>query len=169
MGKLFRFLLEDHCYHVTTKTRGGAPVFEDPANARVIVDALQFVRRDCAYLLGYAILPDHLHVVVVPRGRYTISQIMQTVKGYTSRVINARNGERGALWQASFYDRVIRDEPQLIGTLEYLHRNPVVAGLAEAPEAYPFSSAHPEGETDLELFLSGVAEARKPRLRDDTP
>lgn len=166
MGKLLRFLLEGECYHVTTKTRGAAPVFRDPANAHILLDSLQFVRRDRAYLLAYAILPDHLHVVVVPKGHYTISQIMQTVKGYTSRAINAKNGTRGALWQASFHDRVIRDDAQLLATLEYVHRNPVVAGLAEAPEAYPFSSAHPQARTDLETLLSGSAEAGKPRLRE---
>ncbi len=165
MSKLLRFLLEGHCYHLTTRTRGGAPVFEDPANTMVLMEALQFVRRDRAFLLGHAILPDHLHAVVVPRGHYTISQIMQTVKGYTSRVINARNGERGALWQASFYDRVIRDEAHLMDTLEYIHRNPVAAGLVNMPEEYPFSSAHPEAQTDLASFLSGSAEAGKPRLR----
>ncbi len=132
------------------------------------MDALQFLRRDSAYLLGYAILPDHLHAVLVPRDRQTISKLMQSIKGYSARVVNARQGWRGTLWQASFYDRVIRDEPQLVGTLEYLHRNPVVAGLVEAPETYPFSSAHPEAETDLDMLLSGLAEARKPRLRDDT-
>jgi len=91
---------------------------------------------------------------------------MQSVKGYTSRAMNARNKERGPLWQVSFYDRGIRDEAHLLDTLEYLHRNPVVAGLVQTPQAYPFSSAHPEAQTDLEMFLSGMAEAGKPRLRD---
>ena len=165
MSKLTRFLLEGHCYHVTTRTKEDRPVFQEAANARVLLEALHFIRRDRAYLLGYAILPDHLHVVVAPRGAYTISRIMQTVKGYASRVINARNGQRGALWQVSFHDRVIRDEGHLVDTLDYIHRNPVAAGLAKTPEEYPFSSAHPEAETDLESFLSGSAEAGKPRLR----
>jgi REP element-mobilizing transposase RayT len=168
MGRLLRFLLEGHCYHVTTRTRGAAPVLRDPANARIIVDALQFVRRDRAYLLGYAILPDHLHAVLVPRGQQTISRVMQSIKGYSARPMNARQGRSGALWQPSFYDRVIRDEAHLLDTLEYMHRNPVAAGLADTPEEYLFSSAHPDAQTDLEMFLSGSAEARKPRLRTTT-
>jgi len=166
MGRLLRFLADGHCYHVTTRTRDGVPVFQHPADARIIVDALQFLRRERAYLLAYAIMPDHLHAVFVPKNGYTISQVMQTVKGYTSRAINARNKERGPLWQVSFYDRVIRDEAHLLDTLEYIQRNPVAAGLADTPEGYLFSSAHPEAQTDLEMFLSGIAEARKPRLRD---
>lgn len=151
---------------MTTRTRGGAPVLRDPANAQIIVDALEFVRRDRAYLLGYAVLPDHLHAVLVPREQHPISALMQSIKGYSARVINARGGHRGALWQASFHDRVIRDEAHLLETLEYIHRNPVAAGLASTIEEYLFSSAHPTAQTDLEMFLSGGAEARKPRLRD---
>jgi putative transposase len=155
MGRLPRFLLEGHCYHVTTRTRDGAPVFRDPANARIIVDALQFLRHDRAYVLGYAILPDHLHAVLVPTGQQTVSKLMQSIKGYSARVVNARHGGSGALWQPGFYDRVIRDEVHLLDTLEYIHRNPVAAALAATPEEYPFSSAYPEANTDLEMFLSG--------------
>ena len=78
MGSLLRFLLEAHCYHVTTRTRGGAPVFRDPANARIIVDALQFMRRHRAYLLGYAILPAHLHSFLVPRGQQDDEKLRQS-------------------------------------------------------------------------------------------
>jgi putative transposase len=159
MGRLHRFLFEGHCYHVTTRTRGANPVFRDPANARVIVDALQFARGDRAYLLGYVILPDHLHAVLVPIGRQTISRLMQSIRGYSARVMNARQGRSGTLWQPSFYDRVIRDEAHLVDTLEYIHGNPVAAGLARTPKEYPLSSAHPEAQTDLERLLSGAAEA----------
>lgn len=44
-----------------------------------MIDSLQFVRRGRAYLLGYAILPDHLHVLLIPRGRQTISGLMQGI------------------------------------------------------------------------------------------
>ena len=164
MGKLHRFLLEGHCYHVTTGTREAAPLLQDPGNARAVVDALQFLRGDRAYLLGYAVLPDHFHALLVPRGEQTISKLMQSVKGYSARVVNATQGRSGALWQRSFYDRVMWDEAHLIDVLEYIQLNPVAAGLAGAPEEYPFSSAYVDAETDLKIFLSGVAEAGKPRL-----
>jgi|SRR3990170_4976975 len=155
MAKLRRFPLENRCYHVVTTTRDRVPLFSDAADARILLKALQFVRRERAYLLAYVIMPDHLHVVIAPRPPYTVSQIMQTVKGYTSRAINAKNGDRGPLWQRSFYDRMIRDEEQLGVTTRYIHGNPVTAGLVQEAEHYPFSSARPGAETDLEEFLSG--------------
>ncbi len=74
---------------------------------------------------------------------------MQTVKGYTARLINQRRGTRGPLWQRSFYDRVIRDDRQLVEAINYVHQNPVAAGLADTPEAYPFSSAGKDHLVDV--------------------
>jgi len=153
MARLRRFLLENQCYHVITVTRNREPVFSNPAHATVLEEALQFVRRGRAYVLAYAIIPDHLHAVLVPRAPYSISQVMQTIKGYTSRVVNARLDHRSPLWQRSFFDRMMRSEEQLRETVEYTHANPVSAGLVEDPATYPFGSAKPNAGVDLEEFL----------------
>jgi REP element-mobilizing transposase RayT len=140
------------CYHVVTATRDREPVFSDVACARIVVDALQFVRRERAYLLAYALMPDHMHAVLVPRDGHSISQVMQTIKGYTARAINEQHGRQGRLWQRSFHDRTIRDERQLFDTIEYIHMNPVVGDLTERPRAYEFSSAERPESVDLEAF-----------------
>ncbi len=80
---------------------------------------------------------------------------MKSIKNYVATTINRRMGSKGALWQQSFYDRVIRNEAQLRSTIEYIHQNPATAGLVAEAKSYEFSSARPELETDLEAFLGG--------------
>jgi REP element-mobilizing transposase RayT len=152
MGRLGHILLENHCYHITTATAGRARLFHDHRNALVVSNALQFLRSERAYLLGYVIMPDHLHALLVPRGDQTVSRLMQTIKGYTARVINELDGARGVLWQEGFYDRVIRTERHLRDAITYVHNNPVAAGIVERPEDYVFSSAHPDAQTDIAAF-----------------
>ena len=159
VAHLKRFYSEGECYHVSSVLRGRAQLLSFPVNAQSLVDALQFQRVERAYLLAYAIMPDHFHAVIAPKNPWAISQVVQSVKGYAARVINVRNGARGPLWQRSFYDRMIRDERQLFQTIEYVHMNPVVAGLVHAPEAYAFSSAGRPESVDLEAFFG-----TKPRL-----
>ncbi len=153
MPKLKHFSDSGLCYHVITATRGRAPLFSTPANADVLRSALQFIRQERALLLAYAIMPDHPHAVIVPKPPFTISKVMQTVKGYSARQVNAVSGRSGAIWQEGFYDRVIRDESQLNQTIRYILWNPVAAGFAERPEDYRFSSANDRSD-DLGEFLA---------------
>jgi len=43
-------------------------------------------------------------------------------------------------WQKRYYDFNIRDYPQFVEKLRYIHRNPVKAGLCERPEDWEWSS-----------------------------
>ncbi|HLF72644.1 MAG TPA: transposase [Dehalococcoidia bacterium] len=154
MTKLNRFVLENHCYHVTSATRGREPIFADERAATILQDALQFVRRERAFVLAYAIMPDHFHALIAPRAPFTVSQVMQSLKGFASREVNRLNDTKGPIWQQSYYDRIIRDERQLADTIEYIHMNPVKDGLVARPEDYRFSSAAPDAETDLEAYFA---------------
>jgi REP element-mobilizing transposase RayT len=153
--RLRRFILENHAYHTISTTLHRAPILADESAAEVVVDALQFVRKDKAFVLAYAVMPDHVHVLLVPKDPWTLSQVMQTIKGYASREINRGHERKGPLFQRSFYDRVIRDEAQLASTIQYIEGNPVSAGLVSSAGDYQFSSAWRGVETDLEAWLGG--------------
>jgi len=45
------------------------------------------------------------------------------------------------VWHREFWDRYIRDEEHYQDTVDYIHNNPVKAGLSKSPEAWPWSSA----------------------------
>ena len=138
---------------MVSATKDRVPIFSDRACASIVREAIQFVRHERAYVFAYVVMPEQLHALLVPRDGTSISQVMQSIKGYTARLVNERLERRGPLWQRSFYDRMIRDERQLLKTVEYVHMNPVMAGLVEDPEKYPFSSAREGDLVDLDAFL----------------
>ena len=51
------------------------------------------------------------------------------------------NGQKRKFWMDRFDDEVIRNVGMLRTKLEYIHNNPVQAGLAGTPEEYKCSSA----------------------------
>lgn len=59
------------------------------------------------------------------------------------------------VWQASFYDHVVRNKKEFVQRLNYIHDNPVRAKLADKPENYKYSSATGKCETDLEGYVGG--------------
>jgi len=71
---------------------------------------------------------------------------MRSVKVSSAARINRLNGEKGPVWQGRFFDRALRTVKAYRETIEYIHWNPVKAGLARRPEDWPWSSAREYGD-----------------------
>ncbi|MGO8735654.1 MAG: transposase [Terriglobia bacterium] len=67
---------------------------------------------------------------------------MESIKARSTLPINASGGERGLLWQPRFFDRALRTVKEYYEKVEYIHLNPVRAGLVKRAEEWQWSSAH---------------------------
>ena len=105
-------------------------------------------------ILAYVVMSDHVHLMVVP-GHLGLSDDMRILKGRFARHLNHESGRRGSLWQERFYESVVRTDEQMFGYIDYIHNNPVEAGLCERPEDWPYTSARQSGGPDLARFLNG--------------
>jgi len=122
----------------------------------MLLRELQQCREKLGFLLlSFVVMPDHIHLVVVPGPTADLPRIMQHVKGRFARVLNLASGETGAVWQPRFYESAVRTDVQLERWVRYIEENPVRAGLAASPETYPFSSAGGGLAADLERYLGG--------------
>ena len=120
---------------VTTNTLHRKPVFTDPACAREAVECLYRVQELHPFLLfAFVIMPDHCHFLLRVEAPMKISNLIGTYKSG----LRFDLGIQERLWQPRFHLRVPNHAWR---TLEYIHNNPVVAGLCEMPENYPWSSA----------------------------
>ena len=54
--------------------------------------------------------------------------------------VNQRRGASGELWQPRFFDRALRSVKEYNEKVEYIHLNPVRAGLVSRPEDWRWSS-----------------------------
>jgi REP element-mobilizing transposase RayT len=141
MTRIHRFNVANGAYFVTATTSERRKVFTTKEASQVVIDALVFGRsQDWYLLLGYVIMPDHVHVLLAPRNGHTISEILRSLKRFTAQQLNRGNGSSGAFWQKSFYDHVIRDDEDCRVRLEYMHNNPLKAGLVKEMEDYRWSS-----------------------------
>ncbi len=119
---------------VTIATRDSIPFFRDAAFAHEAIRTLYGVQELRPFLLyGFAIMPDHCHLLLRVPAPDKISTIMRVYKyGVTF------NLGMGPIWQSRFHLQIPTDASDI---LRYIHRNPVRAGLCAAPEDYPWSSA----------------------------
>jgi putative transposase len=159
MSTYRRFQAEECPSLVTTNTAHRRALFGAEAAARLFMEVLDEVRLETIFrLLAFVVMPDHVHLVLIPSMSCSLGEFMQLLKGRFSRRYNGVTGGSGTLWQSRYHERSLRSESELVAAIEYVHLNPVTAGLVEEASAYPWSSARGEYSTDL-LVCLGQAKA----------
>ena len=137
------------------------PLLERNRTRRWFVEALQLGRTQNKFdLWAYVIMPEHVHLVLLPLERSKISDILSTIKQSTSkRALNwlrrhapeylpalldrQPNGKQSyRFWQrGGGYDRNLRSLRDIHEKVAYVHDNPVRRGLVEQAIDWQWSSA----------------------------
>jgi len=102
-------------------------------------------------VFGYVLMPSHLHAILSFAEIQQLSGFVQCFKSVSSRRIKQidlslyqaffwREG-KFRLWKPRFDDFIIRDKEQFEMKLNYIHENPVRAGLVTEAIDYKYSSA----------------------------
>ena len=131
---------------VTTETWGRRSLFNTDRWAKLLIDTV-YHYRGAAYLLHeFAIMPDHIHVLMTPLT--SLEKAVQFIKGGFSFRAKKELGSNMAVWQKGFHDHRIRDAGDYVQHVRYIRENPVRKHLCEGASEYPFSSAHPGFELD---------------------
>jgi REP element-mobilizing transposase RayT len=110
----------------------GDCVLHRPGCASIVAGALDFFEGVRTRVHARVVMPNHVHVLAEILEGYTLPGIMESWKGFSSRAINRRLHRTGALWQKSYYDRLIRDWAHFGNAVRYIRRNPAVAHLTES-------------------------------------
>jgi putative transposase len=109
--------------------------------AELVQAALLHFDNDRYRLLGWCIMPNHVHAVVEPGAGHHIDKIVHSWKSYSAHRANEALGRGGVFWHRDYFDRFMRDEGHLNRTLDYVENNPVKARLVARPEEWAWSSA----------------------------
>jgi REP-associated tyrosine transposase len=159
MARIARVVVPGLPHHVTQRGNRRQPVFfaaEDyRLYRRLIATAAQ---RAGVAVWAYCLMPNHVHLIVTPTDADGLRATFAEAHRRYTGTINARFHWTGHLFQGRF-GAVVMDEPHLLAAVRYIALNPVVAGLVQRAEEWPWSSAraHLAGEDDE---LAAVAPLR---------
>jgi putative transposase len=163
---LHRFYGGNDLHFLTFGCYRRLPYFRNEAYCDLFLKILERVRqRYRLVVLGYVVMPAHVHLLVSEPQRDSLSTVIQALKLGVVRSLLCSLGEdiaassqvsqnrrdmghpvSGAsvhpnrFWQARFYDFNVWTEKKRIEKLRYIHRNPVDRGLVASPEQWRWSS-----------------------------
>jgi putative transposase len=112
--------------------------------ADLFLDVLfDHARRDRYLPHEFVLMPNHLHLLITPAPVIALERCMQFIKGGFSFRANKELQFAGEVWERSFTNHRTRDAHDYAKHREYIHMNPVRAGLVVSAPEYPYSSANP--------------------------
>jgi len=125
----------------------GCCVLREPEAARLVQDAFLLFDGVRYQLLAWVVMPNHAHVLFEVVDGWTVGRIVASWKSFTGRrlatLMLAASPPAIAhrVWHREYWDRFIRDERHFHSVRDYIHNNPIKAGLVQRPEEWEWSSA----------------------------
>src|SRR5271155_1945456 len=178
-SRLRRYYGAGYSHFITTSCHHRLPLLGTPQNRDLFLAVLEQVRRRYHFVVvGYVVMPEHVHLLVSEPERANPSVVMQALKqGFARRLLRKLRAavdprqptlwrtalEEGHIWQRRFYDFVIFSENKRIEKLRYMHRNPVKRSLVLEPQQWTWSSFRHYADGERGVVL--VNETQKAELR----
>ena len=127
-------------YFITTNTKRRRPLLANAEAAAILVEEWKSAKEKHDWHVGqYVVMPDHVHFFCANGvNAKSLSDFMKFWKEWTSKRIKKECRVEGILWQAEFFDHVIRNERSYAQKKEYVFNNPVKAGLVKDPTEWPW-------------------------------
>lgn len=158
-----------HLHFITCSCYRRSGLLRSARSRDVALKVLNDVRDGYGFLVvGYVVMPEHIHLLLSEPKRGTPSTVMQVFKQRVSRLLRAKGrtrknknqltlwparpeGSLKSFWQRRFYDFNVWSRKKIIEKLNYMHMNPVKRRLAADSGLWRWSSYrfYPYGETNI--------------------
>ena len=132
MPRIARVVAAGAPHHVTQRGNARQPVFFcDHDRPSYLALLAEWNRRCGVQLLGYCLMTNHVHLVVVPATERSLAKAIGRTHYLYTRYVNHCRQRSGHLWQNRFFSTVL-DRDHLVVALRYVDLNPVRARLASS-------------------------------------
>lgn len=167
MSRKYKIRDQDKLYFVTFTVIEWIDLFIRKDYKDIVLGSLRYCQNNKGLdLCGYCIMSSHIHLIIGRNGEISIESIIRDFKKFTTnQLIKSiesnpeesrkeflllhfrRAGKRNPnntnyqIWQQHSHPIELNTNERVSRCLNYIHQNPVVAGIVFSPEDYVYSSA----------------------------
>lgn len=155
-----RYDIDGQAHCLTFSCFRRRPYLSRDRSCQWVVDALQRGREKALYdLWAYVLMPEHVHIVLLPSPGTKISRILTALKASVSKRailwvrdnapeflasmkdVQPNGNSHYRFWQrGGGYDRNLRSLDDIYEKIHYVHANPVKRGLVQTSSEWKWSS-----------------------------
>ncbi|MFI5354709.1 MAG: REP-associated tyrosine transposase [Desulfobaccales bacterium] len=90
-----------------------------------IMSALRHFDGSRYELFAGVVMHDHVHVLIKPLEENPLQDIIHAWKSFTAHKFRQEFGRKAPVWQDEYFDRIVRDERELLDKAQYIFYNPL--------------------------------------------
>ena len=137
---------QSNTYAITISTFLQHRHFQKEANAELFLKTLLRYRQQEKFQLhGFAVMPDHIHLLITPAMDQSLPKCIQLIKGGYS--FAARDLSPKEIWHTGYHEHRIRDQEDYDNQIRYIANNPPAANLGSD---YPYVHTHLEHASSVD-------------------
>ena len=126
-------------YYITFCTHKRKRIFSSHSVSNIAITNAKQTCLECQIdLIAYCIMPDHIHLLLMPAGEASVSEFARRYKARVTQELRKLNLS-GDIWQRSFFDHVVRKDKHVNEIARYILLNPVRRGIVDHIDEYPYS------------------------------
>ncbi|MDR6242098.1 REP-associated tyrosine transposase [Aureibacter tunicatorum] len=167
MSRKYKVRDQSKLYFITFTVVHWVDVFTRAEYKDIFISSLQYCQVNKGLeVYAYVIMSNHVHLIVGASGLNKLEEIIRDLKKYTSKRIikaieanlkesrkewmlsifekagkNNCNNKNFQFWKQDYHPIEVSNNKIMDQKLEYIHENPVKAGLVTTAECYLYSSA----------------------------
>ena len=146
-------------HFVTGNGHNRLPIFKKETACYAFLEELQNLKKDCK-LIAFVLMPDHFHLIVNPRDG-NIQEWTGALKSLSAKRLTKiapkdwflKNETENQVWQESFKALPLWSNWMIWQKINYIHNNPLKAGLADSAKDYKWTSFRSFYKLELEELL----------------
>ena len=167
MSRKYKIRDQEAVHFVTFTVIQWLDVFVRAEYRDIFLESIRYCQKHKGLeVYAYCIMSSHVHMIIARHGSQQLEDVIRDIKKFTSfKIIEAiqsnpqesrrellmwlfekagtsnPNNTRYQFWQQHSHPIELNTEEKLNQRLDYIHNNPVAAGIVRFPEQYLYSSA----------------------------
>ena len=134
-----RLLKDSAIYHVTARANRGEMIFHCPAMRQLFLNILKRAKQKYGFSVhNFCIMGNHIHLIIRPSRKGSLSKIMRWVLGLFARAWNKAHFVKGHVWGDRFFSKIIDHFIDFLRVFDYVSQNPVRSQLVKGAEEWEF-------------------------------
>ena len=140
-------------YHIINRGNMKMQVFDNKEDYEYFLELLEIgTKREKVEIHAYCLMPNHFHLLLVPKEEKSLSRLMQWVMTSHVRYYHKKNKTSGHIWKGRYKSFMVEKESYYLTLIRYIESNAHRTKLTQKAEEWKYGSLYERVTKKRELL-----------------